>query len=100
MFGILTIGGIDISVVVVAVALLIVFPVQLLLCFKVKNLSLRLVPTWLSTVALGTCFLMLLTAEGWDNIAWLFFMIYSAIFLVASGFGWLVWFITRLLKRH
>ena len=72
---------------------------QVLLCFKVKKLFLRLIPTVLFSAATVVFALMMLFSDGWDAIGFLLFTICSASFLAACGIGWGIWAIAKKLKK-
>lgn len=85
------IGDINLTVLVIVFTVLIWFPLQLLLCCKAKTLWIRLIPVGLILLfALLSCVLFL-AVKGWESLVFLFFLIYAAILLTASGLAWLLW---------
>ena len=84
-----------------AIAIVVIFPLQLLLCFKGKSLLVRLCPVLLTLLLTGIPWIAVLITKSW-----LFLIIgylalyYAAFFLIACGAGWgiraLVAFIVRL----
>lgn len=99
MFGILTFNGIDITIVFILFALLVVFPIQILLCFKVKKLWLKLIPIIVSVVLTIACVVMHFIATGWDALGWLFFVIYGVSSIIICTLGWLTWFVLKKFRR-
>ena len=82
------------------IAIAIIFPLQLLLCFKGKSLLVRLCPVLLT---------LLLTVIPWIAVwitkSWLFLVIgylalyYAAFFLIACGAGWGIRALVTLIAR-
>ena len=79
--------------------LIVAFPVilliQLLLCFKVKRVALRLIPTILLPLISVAFLVMTLTTSGWDFLGYLFFMLYTAFAWVIDGVAWGIWAMVR-----
>ena len=98
MFGIITIGGIDITVLFIIFAVVVIIPVQLLLCFKAEKLWTRLTPIFFSSLATIVCIVMSLSSSGWDTLGWLIIAIYCISSIAVCGIGWLVWFIVMRAK--
>ena len=99
MFGILTFNGIDITIVFILLALLVVIPIQVLLCFKVRKLWLRLIPIIVSVVLTIACIMMHFISTGWDALGWLFFAIYGVSSIVICAIVWLTWFFIKRFRR-
>jgi hypothetical protein len=82
------------------IAIAVIFPLQLLLCFKGKSLLVRLCPVLLT---------LLLTVIPWIAVwitkSWLFLVIgylalyYAAFFLIACGAGWGIRALVTLIAR-
>ena len=82
------------------IATAVIFPLQLLLCFKGKSLLVRLCPVLLT---------LLLTVIPWIAVwitnSWLFLVIgylalyYAAFFLIACGAGWGIRALVTLIAR-
>ena len=82
------------------IAIAVIFPLQLLLCFKGKSLLVRLCPVLLT---------LLLTVIPWIAVwitkSWLFLVIgylalyYAAFFLIACGAGWGIRALITLIAR-
>lgn len=60
---------------IITIICLILFAVQLLLCFKVKKLALKLIPAVLLLIALALFTVLTMTATGWDSPAYIVFAI-------------------------
>ena len=85
---------------IIAIICLILFAVQLLLCFKVKKLALKLIPAVLLLVALALFTVLTMTATGWDSLAYIVFAILSAIFLIPCAAGWVVWAVCYFIQKR
>ena len=72
-----------------------IFPVQLLLCFKVKSRVLRFLPLILLTVAEAVFIVLSCTAKGWDALGYLFFVLLTAMMMLLCGIAWGVWAFMR-----
>ena len=76
-----------------------VFFVQLLLCFKVKNLVVRLIPSCLFALMTAVFFVLIFVFDGWDSLGFLLLAICTASLLLACGIAWCVCWITHRSKR-
>lgn len=92
-------GDINLTVTVIAVCAVIVLPLQLFLCFKVKNQLLRLLPVLLLLIAGVVMMALASSAEGWDGLGYLILALYCAFMLLACGIAWIVWTFVHYIKR-
>ena len=72
---------------------------QLLLCFKVKKLFLRLLPVILFAAATAIFFVLIFMSEGWDSVGFLLLAICAAILLLFGGIGWGTWAVLKKTNR-
>ena len=82
------------------IAMIVIFPLQLLLCFRAKSRIVQLLPVLLT---------LFLTLIPWIAViiirSWLFLVIgylalyYAAFFLAACGMGWAIRAIVTLIRR-
>jgi len=89
----------DYSTVVVIAAVIITLLVQILLCFKGKEIWVKTIPTTLlvlSVVVFSVCSAM---SDGWDAIGYFFFVLLSLGLIGVSGVGWAFWAIVRKMNR-
>ena len=92
--------NIDMSEVLAVLLILLVIGGQLLLCFKVKKLWIRLIPAVAALIATVAFFVIMLTlAEGWDVLGYLLLWVYSAVLLGADVIAWILFAIIRALKK-
>ncbi len=76
------------------------FVLQLLLCFKVKNLLVRLLPVIFFPIATVIFYILAVTAHDWDALAYLVFAIFGGILTLVCGGGWLTWLITCKIQKN
>ena len=89
---------IDLPTIVVLISVISTLILQLLLCFKVKKIFIKLLPIVLlivSTVVFSICSASI---NGWDGLGYLFFALLSFGLILVCGLGWSVWAIIR--KRN
>lgn len=89
---------IDLPTIVVFVSVISALILQLLLCFKVKKIFIKLLPIALlivSTIVFSVCSASI---NGWDGLGYLFFALLSFGLILVCGVGWGVWAIVR--KRN
>lgn len=89
-------GDAPLTLVVFLLAVLVVLPVQLLLCFKVKSRAARLLPA----ILLAGAALLLAGAGvvlgGWEGLGLVILAALTAFPLLACGAGWALWALVRL----
>ena len=95
----ISIRDIAITTLIAVSSILIVFPLQLLLCFKTKKLLLRLLPSLLLTVTTVFLFIMIRVTTDWDAFGYAILFVFSVVFLIFSGIAWGVWAIIKLIKK-
>ena len=89
---------IDYPTIIVFISAIATLILQLLLCFKVKKVFIKLLPNILliiSTIAFSICSASI---NGWDGLGYLFFAVLSFGLIFVSGIGWIIWAIMR--KRN
>lgn len=91
---------IDIATVMIAVSVLIAFPIQLLLCFKVKNLFLRLLPSLVLVTAAASFFILMRAATDWSAIGYAVLFVLSGVLLASCGLAWGTWAVVSLIKKE
>ena len=87
---------VDLLPLLVVLSAFLVFPVQLLLCFRVRSRILRVLPPALLAVA--ETVLSILTfcvTDGWDSLGYLFFALVVAMMLLLCGIAGGIWALTR-----
>ena len=94
-------GNIELAVSVFILSLVLVavlLPTQLLLCFKVKNMAVRLLPAILLLITTIVLVVLTVAATGWDRLAYIIFVCFAMFLLFICGIGWGMWAIIRRAK--
>ena len=92
-------GDIELTTFILIFAFVVLLPIQLLLCFKVKSKGIRLLPVMIFSVLTIIFVVKASTVSGWDSLGYTFFAIFTAFMLLICGSGWCIWGVTRLIKR-
>ena len=93
------IGDMNLTVLILVFSFVVVLPVQLLLCFKVKSRTLRCLPMAMFLLLAVAAFILNGATPGWDGMGYLFGAIYAGIMLFLCGVGWCVWALVGGLKK-
>ena len=93
------IRDIEITTLIAITSVLVVLPIQLLLCFKVKPVFLRLLPSILLTATTIFLFTMMTTSRDWDALGYAVLGVFSGVLLIFSGSGWGIWAIVRCIRK-
>lgn len=88
------------ELIAVSLILLTVLAIQLLLCFKVKILFFRLLPSFVLTASTIIFFTMMRLATDWDAIGYAILFVFSGVLLIFSGIAWVIWAIVKLIKKR
>ena len=94
------IGDVELTTLVIIVAIVAVLPIQLLLCFKVKNLLLKLLPSILFAVVTISFFTMIFSSQDWDSIGYAILAMLAGILLLMSGVAWGIWGIVVCVRKN
>lgn len=89
----------NLTVLVIMISAVLFLSIQLLLCFRIKCLIIRLLPLIILFVTAAVFILITLPATGWTGLYYILFAIYAAIALFMCGLGWAVWFIVSRLHK-
>ena len=93
------IRDIEITSLIAISSVFVVLPIQLLLCFKVKPVFLRLLPSILLTATTILLFTMMTTSRDWDALGYAVLGVLSGVLLIFSGIGWGIWAIVRCIRK-
>lgn len=99
MFGI-WFGDIELTTLTIIISIVILLPVQLLLCFKVKNLAVRLTPIIILSCPMAVFIALWLSTPGWDGLFYAFFAIFVGFMIFMCGIGWIIWAAHSLKKKR
>lgn len=84
-------GDINLGVVVPLVSAPFLLSLQLLLCFKVESLFVRLFPAGLLAAAGGWFYILGITIPGWDSLGYTILAIAAGFMLCVCALGWGIW---------
>ena len=93
------IGDVELTTLVIIIAVMAILPIQLLLCFKVKKLSLRLLPSMLFALVTIFFFTMIFSSQDWDAIGYAILAMLAGILLFMSGVAWGIWGIVVCVRK-
>lgn len=93
-------GDIELTTFVLIFSIVVLLPVQLFLCFKVKSKAIRLLPVIVLSI-LTIIFVVISVANtGWDGLGYIFLGIFTGFMLLMCGIGWGIWAITKRVKKR
>lgn len=92
-------GDVELTTFVLIFSIVVLLPVQLLLCFKVKSKAIRLLPVILLSIPTLFFIVMAIIATAWDNLVYIFLAIFAGFMLLMCGIGWSIWAITKLIRK-
>lgn len=82
-----------------AAALLVVLPLQLVLCFKAKKRLFRRLPTILLAAATLILYVMAITARDWSGLAYIICAVFAGVLLFFSAIAWGIWALIKYAKQ-
>jgi len=91
----LYIGEIELTTVVLFFSIIILLPIQLLLCFKVKSKIIRLLPIIVLSIPTLIFIIMATTTQGWDVLGYIFLSIFTGFMMLICGVAWGIWAIIK-----
>lgn len=92
-------GDIELTTFVLIFSIVVLLPVQLLLCFKVKSKAIRLMPVVVLSIPTIIFTVMSVAIAGWDGLGYIFLVIFTGFMLLMCGIGWGVWWIINRKKQ-
>ena len=94
------VGGTNIAPFLWLFALIVIFPLQITLCFKAKNKIVRLLPVIIFSVLTAAAVIAVSVSIDWSALFYLIFAVYFAIMLLFCGAAWLTWLIVKKIKAR
>lgn len=92
-------GDIELTTVVLIFSVVVLLPIQLLLCFKIKSRVIRLLPVIVLSVLTIILVCVSLGNPDWIvGLVYLIFSFFTGFMLIACGIGWGIWAIVGLIK--
>ena len=92
-------GDIELTTAVLIFSIVVLLPIQLLLCFKVKSRAIRLLPVILLSIPTIIFTVMSVAITGWDGLGYIFLAIFTGFMLLMCGVGWGIWAISKHIKK-
>lgn len=91
--------NINFTTLILIICVVIILPVQLLLCFKVKNCAIRLLPVIILSVFIGIFAVMALYVHDLRTVGYVLLAVYAGMMLFSCVTGWGIWVITKKIKK-
>lgn len=92
-------GDIELTTAVLIFSLVVLLPIQLLLCFKVKSKAIRLLPIILLSIPTLIFIVMSTTTQDWDGLGYIFLAVFTGFMMLICCVGWGIWAISKLIKK-
>ena len=92
-------GEIELTTLTLIISILVLFPFQLLLCFKVKWRIKRLLPIIILSVIELVLIYVYFATSGLEGLVYLIFAIFVGFMIFMCAVGWGVWGIIRKIKE-
>ena len=70
-------GDIELTTAVLVFSIIVLLPIQLLLCFRIKSKVIRLLPMILLSIPTLIFIFMSTTTQGWDGLGYVFLAIFT-----------------------
>ncbi len=77
-----------------------VLPCQLLLCFRVKSVIIRLLPLIAFLILTVIFAVLMFKATGWDGLGYMLLALYSAILFGVCGICWGAFAIVKIVQKR
>ena len=81
-------GEMELTTLTLLLSVFLLLPLQLLLCFKVRSLILRLLPVILCALLTGLFLVLAHCSPGWNSLGYLFLALFPGFLLAACDIGW------------
>ena len=88
-------GDIELTTAVLVFSIIVLLPIQLLLCFRIKSKVIRLLPIILLSIPTLIFIFMSTTTQGWDGLGYVFLAIFTGFMTLACGVAWGIWAIIK-----
>ena len=92
-------GEIELTTAVSIFSVIVLLPIQLFLCFKVKSKTIRLLPVTVLFIATIIFTVMSVATIGWDGLGYAFLAIFSGFMLLVCSVCWGAWWIVKCKKQ-
>ena len=85
------IGDINLATFVLFFSIVVLLPVQLLLCFKIRSKAIRLLPVIVLLISAIIFYCMGMSSNDWGGLGYLILAIFTGFMLFICGIGWGIW---------
>lgn len=92
-------GNGELTIIALIVSVAVILPVQLLLCFKIRKIVIRLLPVMVLSVLTAVLSLLAAITSGWDSLGYVFLAVFAGIMLLVCGGAWGIWAIAKRMKK-
>ena len=93
-------GDINFTTLILIICVVIILPVQLLLCFTVRNRAIRLLPVIILSVLIGLFAIMAIFVHDLRAVGYVLLAVYAGFMLLSCGIGWGIWAITKKIEKR
>lgn len=90
---------IDLTLLIMIFSMVIILPLQLLLCFKAKSRIIRFIPIIALFILAVIEIIKYATATAWDGLFFVVVVMYEAFMLFMCGIGWGIWAFVNAVKK-
>lgn len=92
-------GNGELTIIALIVSVAVILPVQLLLCFKIRKIVIRLLPVMVLSVLTAVLSLLAAVTSGWDSLGYILLAVFTGIMLLVCGGAWGIWAIAKRMKK-
>lgn len=92
-------GDIELTTLTLIISFVIILPIQLMFCFRVKNRAVRLLPVAILSSVTAILLVIALFVQGWDGLGYAIWASCTGFMLFMCGVGWGIWWITNRKKQ-
>lgn len=92
-------GNGELTIIALIVSAAVILPVQLLLCFKIRKIVIRLLPVMVLSVLTAVLSLLAAVTSGWDSLGYIVLAVFTGIMLLVCGSAWGIWAIAKHMKK-
>ncbi len=92
-------GNGELTIIALIVSVAVILPVQLLLCFKIRKIVIRLLPVMVLSVSTAVLSLLAAVTSGWDSLGYIVLAVFTGIMLLVCGGAWGIWAIAKRMKK-
>lgn len=93
------IGNVNLAPILIFFTVAVILPGQLILCWKVKSVAIRLLPAVILLILTVFAVIAAVACTGWEIVFFVVSAIYLTLMLLACGIAWGVWTVWRFVSR-